>query len=158
MLSCLCVPEFSSVLEIELAGKYYCLACAAALLNYIEFIQNISFARATLKLSFRGSDQTVMIDASTAKHLELIVNAQQPRNGRGLSLFSVLNHTKTGPGAQMLRSNLLQPPCCRETVEMRLDCVGELTEKPDTFFALQGVLARSVTPVKSFPLTHSVSV
>lgn len=140
MISFLCVPEFSSVVEIELSDKYYCLACASALLKYIEFIQNVSFARASLKVSFRGSDQTVMIDANTARHLELIVNSQDPRNG--LSLFKVLNHTKTGPGAQMLRSNLLQPPCSRQTIEMRLDCVQELTEKPDVFFAMQGVLGR----------------
>ena len=142
LIGFLCVPEFSSVVEIELSDKYYCLACAAALLKYIEYIQNISFARASLKVSFRGSDQTVMIDANTARNLELIVNSQDPRNG--LSLFRVLNHTKTGPGGQMLRSNLLQPPCSRETIEMRLDCVQELTEQPDVFFAMQGVLARLV--------------
>ncbi|KAG9336429.1 hypothetical protein JZ751_002776, partial [Albula glossodonta] len=35
----LCAPEFSTVL-MEVQAKYYCLAAAAALLKYFEFIQN----------------------------------------------------------------------------------------------------------------------
>ncbi|CAG2192302.1 unnamed protein product [Mytilus edulis] len=38
----LCVPEFSTV-EMEVTSKYYCLAAAAALVKYVEFIQNIVF-------------------------------------------------------------------------------------------------------------------
>ena len=41
--------------------RYYCLATAAALLKYVEFIQNIMFAPCTLKIVFKGSEHTTMI-------------------------------------------------------------------------------------------------
>ncbi|UYV61058.1 hypothetical protein LAZ67_1003267 [Cordylochernes scorpioides] len=56
----LCVPEYSSV-EMEVNSKYYCLAAGAALLKYVEYIQNVVYAPRSLKILFRGSDNTMMI-------------------------------------------------------------------------------------------------
>jgi DNA mismatch repair protein MSH4 len=50
-----------------------------------------------------------MIDATTAKNLELLENLREPKSQH--SLFGVFNFTKTVGGARMLRSNILQPPC-----------------------------------------------
>ncbi len=56
----LCAAEFSSV-EVDVSTKYYCLAAAAALLKYVEFIQNIVYAPGSLKVCFKGSEQTATI-------------------------------------------------------------------------------------------------
>eukprot|EP00731_Ephydatia_muelleri_P017612 Em0010g710a len=92
----LCVPEFNTV-EMEVANKYYCLAATAALLKYVEFIQNIVYAPSSVKVVFRGSEQTAMIDVSTARNLELITNARDLSSTQ--CLFGILNYTKTVGGA-----------------------------------------------------------
>ncbi|KAJ8390878.1 hypothetical protein AAFF_G00100100 [Aldrovandia affinis] len=71
----LCAPEFSTVI-MEVQAKYYCLATAAALLKYFEFIQNSVFAPKALKVTFKGSEQTAMIDSTSARNLELVVNSR----------------------------------------------------------------------------------
>uniref|UniRef100_A0A8D0U1S7 MutS protein homolog 4 n=1 Tax=Sus scrofa TaxID=9823 RepID=A0A8D0U1S7_PIG len=71
----LCTAEFSTVL-MEVQSKYYCLAAVAALLKYIEFIQNSLYAPKSLKICFQGSEQTAMIDSSSAQNLELLINNQ----------------------------------------------------------------------------------
>ncbi|WAQ95739.1 MSH4-like protein, partial [Mya arenaria] len=81
----LCVPEYSSV-ELEVASKYYCLAAAAALVKYIEFIQNTVFAPSSVKIIFKGSENTTMIDMSTARNLELLQNQRDPRNPDTITL------------------------------------------------------------------------
>ncbi|KAJ7373668.1 MutS protein msh4 [Desmophyllum pertusum] len=100
---------------------------AKALLKYVEFIQNIVYAPGSVKVVFKGSEKTAIVDASTIKNLELIQNARDPESGH--CLYGVLNHTKTAGGARLLRSNVLQPPCDAETTNVRLDCVAELTDK-----------------------------
>lgn len=61
--------------------RYYCLAAAAALLKYLEFIQNSVYAAKSLKVSFKGSEQTAMIDSASASNLELVVNNRDHRWG-----------------------------------------------------------------------------
>ncbi|XP_027047285.1 mutS protein homolog 4-like [Pocillopora damicornis] len=135
----LCVPELNTV-EMEVASKYYCLATAAALLKYVEFIQNIVYAPGSIKVVFKGSEKTAIVDSSTIKNLELIQNARDPESGH--CLCGILNHTKTAGGARLLRSNILQPPCDAETTNVRLDCIGELTNKEELFYGLQSVIGR----------------
>ncbi|KAF0874248.1 MSH4 protein, partial [Crocuta crocuta] len=74
----LCIAEFSIVL-MEVQSKYYCLAAVAALLKYVEFIQNSVYAPKSLKICFQGSEQTAMIDSSSAQNLELLINNQDCR-------------------------------------------------------------------------------
>lgn len=59
--------------------RYYCLAAAAAVLKYLEFIQNSVYAPKSLKASFKGSEQTAMIDSVSATNLELVVNNRDHR-------------------------------------------------------------------------------
>ncbi|XP_077981944.1 mutS protein homolog 4-like [Glandiceps talaboti] len=135
----LCVPEYKTV-EMEVSSKYYCLATTAALLKYVEYIQNIVYAPNSLKVVFKGSEQTMMIDMATASNLELIRNAGDVKSEH--TLYGVMNYTKTPVGARMLRSNILQPPCDLETITLRQDCVTELTENEEMFYNLQSVLSR----------------
>nr|AAL18350.1 MutS homolog 4 [Mus musculus] len=135
----LCIAEFSSVL-MEVQSRYYCLAAAAALLKYVEFIQNSVYAPKSLKIYFQGSEQTAMIDSSSAQNLELLVNNQDYRSNH--TLFGVLNYTKTAGGSRTVRSNILEPLVDVETISMRLDCVQELLQDEELFFGLQSVISR----------------
>uniref|UniRef100_A0A5F8GRM5 MutS homolog 4 n=1 Tax=Monodelphis domestica TaxID=13616 RepID=A0A5F8GRM5_MONDO len=129
---------FSTVLAS--IQKYYCLAAVAALLKYLEFLQNAVYAPKSLKVLFQGSEKTLMIDSSSAQSLELLVNAQDCRSQH--TLFGVLNHTKTPGGSRRLRSNLLEPLTDVGTINMRLDCVEELLRDEELFFGLQSVISR----------------
>ncbi|XP_069835546.1 mutS protein homolog 4 isoform X2 [Dendropsophus ebraccatus] len=135
----LCAPEFSTVL-MEVKSKYYCLAAVAALLKYLEFIQNSVYAPKSLRFRFQGSEQTAMIDSASAQNLELLVNIRDSRNSH--TLFGVLNTTKTPGGSRRLRSNILEPLIDLETINTRLDCVQEFLEDEELFFSLQSVLSR----------------
>ncbi|KAM4872669.1 mutS protein homolog 4 isoform 2-T2 [Thomomys bottae] len=135
----LCIAEFSTVI-MEVQSKYYCLAAVAALLKYVEFIQNSVYAPKSLKICFQGSEQTAMIDASSAQNLELLINNQDSRNNH--TLLGVLNYTKTPGGSRRLRSNILEPLVDIETINMRLDCVQELLQDEELFFGLQSVISK----------------
>ncbi|TKS86444.1 MutS protein -like protein 4 [Collichthys lucidus] len=130
----LCAPEFGTVL-MEVQAKYYCLAAAAALLKYLEFIQNSVYAAKSLKVSFKGSEQTAMIDSASASNLELVVNNRDHRSEH--SLLGVLNHTKTPGGARRLRSNILEPLVDVDTINIRLDTIQELLQDEELFFGLK---------------------
>nr|XP_015205697.1 PREDICTED: mutS protein homolog 4 isoform X2 [Lepisosteus oculatus] len=135
----LSAPEFSTVL-MEVQAKYYCLAAAAALLKYFEFMQNAVYAPKSLKVSFKGSEQTAMIDSSSARNLELVVNNRDPRSEH--TLLGVLNYTKTAGGARRLRSNILEPLVDANTINMRLDAVQELLQDEELFFGLKNAIGR----------------
>ncbi|KAK2107154.1 MutS protein msh4 [Saguinus oedipus] len=93
------------------------------------------YAPKSLKICFQGSEQTAMIDSSSAQNLELLINNQDCRNNH--TLFGVLNYTKTPGGSRRLRSNILEPLVDIETITMRLDCVQELLQDEELFFGLQ---------------------
>ncbi|KAM3841776.1 mutS protein homolog 4 [Vipera latastei] len=135
----LCTSEFSTVL-MEVQSKYYCLAAVAALLKYVEFIQNSVYAPKSLKIRFHGSEQTAMIDSTSALNLELITNNREPRKGH--TLFGILNYTKTPGGSRRLRSNILEPLIDADSINTRLDSVQELLQDEECFFGLQSVIAR----------------
>uniref|UniRef100_A0A8C3GDP4 MutS protein homolog 4 n=1 Tax=Cairina moschata TaxID=8855 RepID=A0A8C3GDP4_CAIMO len=135
----LCASEFSTIF-MEVHSKYYCLAAAAALLKYVEFIQNSVYAPKSLKVRFQGSEKTAMIDSSSAQNLELVTNNRDSRNGH--TLFGVLNYTKTPGGSRRLRSNILEPLVDAETINTRLDCVQELLQDEELFFGLQAVISK----------------
>ncbi|KAJ8341631.1 hypothetical protein SKAU_G00339220 [Synaphobranchus kaupii] len=133
----LCAPEFSTVL-MEVQAKYYCLAAAAALLKYFEFIQNSVYAPKSLKVSFKGSEQTAMIDSTSASNLELVVNSRDTRSEH--TLLGVLNYTQTPGGGRRLRSNILEPLLDADTVNIRLDAVQELLQNEELFFGMKNVI------------------
>ncbi|XP_023786138.1 mutS protein homolog 4 isoform X1 [Cyanistes caeruleus] len=135
----LCASEFSTIF-MEVQSKYYCLAAAAALLKYVEFIQNAVYAPKSLKVRFQGSEKTAMIDSSSAQNLELVINNRDSRNGH--TLLGVLNYTKTPGGSRRLRSNILEPLVDAETINTRLDCVQELLQDEELFFGLQAVISK----------------
>ncbi|XP_041828889.1 mutS protein homolog 4 isoform X6 [Melanotaenia boesemani] len=150
----LCAPEFGTVL-MEVQAKYYCLAAAAALLKYFEFLQSSVYAAKSLKVSFKGSEQTAMIDSASASNLELVVNNRDHRSEH--SLLGVLNHTKTPGGARRLRSNILEPLVDVDTINMRLDSIQELLQDEELFFGLKNGLVNQLGEKYGLPMRTSFS-
>lgn len=60
-------------MEVEVATKYYCLAASAALLKYVEFVQNVVYAPSSLRVHFKGSEQTAMIGRCHTNLIEVAI-------------------------------------------------------------------------------------
>ncbi|XP_047005033.1 mutS protein homolog 4-like [Schistocerca americana] len=135
----LCATEFATV-ELLVQHKFYALASAAALLKYVEYMQNMIFAARSLKIEYQGSKDTTQIDVHTSNRLELV------RSLRGCgahhSLIGILNHCHTGCGSRLLRASILQPPFLLPTITTRLEAVKEIVETPDLLNSLQVTLPK----------------
>ncbi|CAH0715366.1 unnamed protein product, partial [Brenthis ino] len=137
----LCAPQYSAV-YLQVLHKFYALTAAAAVLKYVEYIQCIVFARESLKIEYRSSENTMIIDVGTATQLEL-VQPLQPSAGPTCCLLGVLGPTYTFGGIRALRAAILQPSCNKEHIEGRLDAVQELIENETGLMAdLQDVLKK----------------
>ncbi|CAG7821651.1 unnamed protein product [Allacma fusca] len=130
--------EFQSV-PLIVAKKYYLLAAAAALFEYLEVVRSVNFFPKTLKMEFQGSGQTAQIDTATVKHLELLVNNNDPKSCH--TLLGILDTCKTPMGSRLLRSNILQPPFNESLIVQRLECVEELKSNPELLYSLQAHLS-----------------
>ncbi|XP_063604384.1 mutS protein homolog 4-like [Penaeus indicus] len=139
--------------ERHLATKYYCLASVAALMKYIECIQHVTYAPHTLHVELSTSENTMSIEHSTCRKLELV------RSLRGSwedSLFGALRHTRTPGGTRLLRASLLQPHADVSTINARLNALQYLVDNPDLFYTLQ-VTFRVVLCILSCDLEIIVS-
>lgn len=86
-----------------------------------------------MRIKYEASEGSMMIDLSTIRSLELTQNLQNAHSKD--CLFGLLNQTLTPMGARLLRSNILQPPTDKETLEWRYDAVEELSTNEEVFFA-----------------------
>ncbi|KAL2917178.1 MutS protein msh4 [Polyrhizophydium stewartii] len=88
--------EHEETLIPGLSQKCFCLSAAAALLKYIESVQNIVFTNHSLRFKYVSAEGVMMIDPITARNLELVQNLGG-RHSRD-TLFGALNGTKTSMG------------------------------------------------------------
>ncbi|KAL3187723.1 hypothetical protein MRX96_024749 [Rhipicephalus microplus] len=135
----LCVPEYSSV-ETEVVNKYYALSATAALVHYVEVMQNVTCTGHSIKVIFSTGEGVARIDSTTMHDLELLTNTADPRSS--VSLFGVLNHAKTPGGSRLLRVNMLQPPCDLETIVLRQNAVQQILDSEECFYSFQFLLAK----------------
>lgn len=152
----------AGVVDADLVAKYVVLAGCFALLRYVENIRQQTFAASSMRL-VSGRDNTgghLLIDRRTALNLELVNNARSGRQKD--SVFGCIDYTRTAVGARFLRSTLLNPLNCLETINMRLDfveqlvhnrmglvdCTDILVQFPDLDKMLNGlsVRAKTLTP------------
>ncbi|KAJ1530742.1 hypothetical protein ONE63_005597 [Megalurothrips usitatus] len=133
----LCLPEYSSC-QLILKDRFYALAAAAALLKYVEFVQNVIFAAHSLKVEYQGAHHGTIIDVKTATNLELILNQQS--NNTTHSLVGIMDHCCTHGGSRLLRASLIHPPCSLPTITRRQDGVQELVENPDISKKIREIL------------------
>jgi DNA mismatch repair protein MutS len=98
------------------------LAAVGALLKYVELTQ-IGRRPALAPPRRSGSNDRLLIDASTRASLELLRSLSGERQG---SLLAAIDRTVTGPGARELAARLAGPLRDVGAIGMRLDAVGFL--------------------------------
>ncbi|KAH7443282.1 hypothetical protein KP509_02G028400 [Ceratopteris richardii] len=124
---------------------YLCLGAAAAVIRWVENERGVMVIHHSLQVTFNGSADHMGIDSTSVQNLEIIESlavASGVLNKKCSSLFRMLNTTKTFGGSRLLRANLLQPLKDARTINMRLDCLEELTSNEELFFGLSKVLSK----------------
>ncbi|KAM3727875.1 MutS protein [Dirofilaria immitis] len=130
----------SSNITAEICKKYYCMAAAAALIKYVEYIQNVLFAQNSLKITYLVAEKSCFIDVNTMRNVEIVERIYLKQKTSGRSLFSALNTCLTSGGVRLLRSSLLQPSADLSTIEARLDAVEELICNQPKFNRLRTII------------------
>ncbi|KRZ21748.1 MutS -like protein 4 [Trichinella pseudospiralis] len=124
--------------EKNVEEKYYALAAAAALIDYIERAENIVFAPQSIRIVYKGLEKSLKIDSNAAKDLELIVSLKSSDSVKG-SLLGILNHTYTFSGARLLRASILQPSSDLQTINEHLDVLEEILNNGRVKLALMSL-------------------
>ncbi|KZO99190.1 hypothetical protein CALVIDRAFT_404861 [Calocera viscosa TUFC12733] len=118
--------------------KYFALSAASALFKYLEARSNAVYSARSLRIQYIPVEGTMLIDADSARNLELINNLTHKKSTH--SLFGLLNHTFTPMAARILRANILAPVTNLSSINQRLDAVQELTDTEDRFTAIKDAL------------------
>jgi DNA mismatch repair protein MutS len=104
------------------------LGPAAALLHYVE--ENLRSLPANLRsISLYTSGTTLLMDPATMRSLEIMRTADGGRDG---SLLSILDGTRTAPGARLVEQYLAAPTLDLREITRRQSCVAEFLEAPGT--------------------------
>ncbi|EJU01521.1 hypothetical protein DACRYDRAFT_89247 [Dacryopinax primogenitus] len=115
--------------------KYFALSAACALFKYMESRRNAIFAIHSLRIQYIPVEGTMLIDADSARNLELINNLTHKKSNH--SLFGILNDCFTPMAARILRANILAPVTNLNAINQRLDAVQELTDMEDRFTSIK---------------------
>ncbi|KAM6534151.1 MutS protein msh4 [Fusarium falciforme] len=126
-------------LKVATQGKFYALSSFAAAMKYIQQHFSINFVPHSLRIQYRPSEDTMMIDISAIQSLEIMQNLRNPKSKD--SLFGLMNHTTTPMGARMLRSSILQPPTRADLyITPRYEALDELTINEEMFREIRKAL------------------
>jgi len=90
-----------------------------ALVHYLRSTQKVDLAHVS-QISYRQRADSLLIDPTTLKHLEVLQGSEGGREG---SLLDELDQTMTSIGSRLLRSWLLRPLVSLEPIRDRLDAV-----------------------------------
>lgn len=91
----------------------------------------VNFTPHSLRLRYQPPEDTMMIDISAFKSLEIFQNMQSAKSKD--TLLGLLNHTLTPMGHRLLRTSVLQPSTQRDFILARSECVQELTGNEEMF-------------------------
>ncbi|MFG0888074.1 DNA mismatch repair protein MutS [Vibrio sp. CJQ_6] len=100
------------------------LCAAGCLIQYVKDTQRTALPHIR-SLTFDRQDQSVILDAATRRNLELTQNLA---GGTDNTLAEVLDHCATPMGSRMLKRWLHQPMRGLDTLNQRLDAIGELKQ------------------------------
>ena len=128
----------SSLDGFGLAGKRAAVGAAGAILQYLKETRKSALGHIS-GLAFSESSRYLRLDESTAENLELVRGAD---GSKRWTLLSVVDRTKTGMGARMIRSWLLRPSLDRTEIEARLDAVEELQTRFESAAKIAAELKR----------------
>ena len=102
------------------------VGAAGGVLNYLKENQRGTIPQIT-GLKAEDSSHHMSLDLVTQRNLELVSSIKDGR--REGTLLSVVDKTRTAPGARQLREWLFRPLTSVLGIERRLDCVDELFRK-----------------------------
>jgi DNA mismatch repair protein MutS len=97
-------------------------AAAGGLVHYLRDSQKVDLAHVRA-ITYRQRADSLLIDPTTVKHLELVEGSEGDREG---SLLAELDRTVTSMGSRLLRSWLLRPLMLLEPIRDRLDGVEDM--------------------------------
>ena len=100
------------------------LCAAGCLIQYVKDTQRTALPHIR-SLTFDRQDHSVILDAATRRNLEITHNLA---GGIDNTLSEVLDHTATAMGSRMLKRWLHQPMRDIDTLNQRLDAIGELKD------------------------------
>ncbi|MBI4484162.1 MAG: DNA mismatch repair protein MutS [Acidobacteria bacterium] len=103
-------------------GRGLAVSAAGGLLHYIRETQKSQLAHIT-EMSAYEPAQYLKLDETTVSNLELVRSFDGTRQG---TLLEVLDHTKSGMGARLLRQWILRPALDLAEIRERQDAVEEL--------------------------------
>jgi DNA mismatch repair protein MutS len=106
-----------------LAGKSTVVGACGAMIYYVRQTQKTSLEHIT-GLTYSETANYLMLDAATIRNLELFESAGGDSKD---TLLGVINRTRTGMGARLLRQWLVRPSIDAAEIESRLDAVAELS-------------------------------
>jgi DNA mismatch repair protein MutS len=105
-----------------LAGKAEAVGASGAMIHYVRQTQKTTLEHIT-GLNYSESANYLMLDAATIRNLELFETSGGDTKD---SLLSIINRSRTGMGARLLRNWLVRPSIEAAEIESRLDAVAEL--------------------------------
>jgi DNA mismatch repair protein MutS len=98
---------------------------ASLILDYLKEI-HLGALGHLRRITLLSTDGWMILDNATRRNLELV---QSIRDGSSKgTLLDLLDETRTGAGARLLRKWILQPLLSKERIERRLDAVAELRD------------------------------
>jgi DNA mismatch repair protein MutS len=106
-----------------LDGRSAAISAAGALIHHLRTTQKLDLAHVRA-IRYRERHDTLLIDPTTLKHLEIVEGSE---GGRAGSLLEELDRTVTSIGSRLLRSWLLGPLVALDPIRDRLDAVEEVT-------------------------------
>ncbi len=114
--------KVSTLEGFGLDGQQAGIGAAGALMNYVKQTQRSQLGHVLTVRLFELSNY-MKLDEATVRNLELLKTND---GSRQWTLLSVLDSTKTGMGARLLRSWLLRPSLDVRVINERLDSIEEL--------------------------------
>jgi DNA mismatch repair protein MutS len=105
-----------------LAGKSAAIGAAGAMLHYVRQTQKTTLDHIT-SINYSEAADYLMLDAATIRNLEMFESSAGDSKD---ALVGVINRTRTGMGARLLRNWMIRPSIDASEIEVRLDAVGEL--------------------------------
>jgi len=115
----------SSLDGFGLERRQAAVAAAGALVRHLRDTQKAELAHVR-SIRLRHASDSLLIDPTTLKHLEVVESTDGGRQG---SLLHEIDRTVTPMGGRLLRAWLLRPLVVLERIRDRLDAVEELASR-----------------------------
>ena len=134
-----CLTRHFKVLSLDgfgLTGKNDLVSAAGALLYYVGTTLHHSLEHVR-KVQVRESDDGLVLDAGTLRHLQLLPGGEVTREA---SLLGVLDVTKTPMGARTMRNWIARPLARAADINARLDAVQTFVEDRAALASLRNLL------------------